>query len=191
MSGAHGITSQLGHVKLQPGADGRPCFCGALGCANAYASIFGILTNANRITPNVPPIDDLDHAFHELLSEAEAGTNEARALLSDAGWHLGLLVANHINATDPGHVMILVPDARFTEFARESFNQALRSNALPGLLPFTNVSFEIASDEGPSKGIAAMALEQNYLAGTGRRRPLRSPGVNVDGALTLSERTEI
>lgn len=170
MTGAHGITSQLGHVKLHPGSDGRPCFCGASGCANAYASIYGILTHARRIAPIVPPIDDLDSVFQNLLAEAKAGSNEARALISDAGWHLGLLVANHINATDPGHVMILVPDARFTEFARNSFDQALHDNALPGLLPFTEVIFEIASDEGPSKGIAAMALEQSYLAGTGRRR---------------------
>ncbi len=173
MSGSHGITSQLGHVKLHPGPAGRPCYCGASGCANAYASIFGILTHANRIASNVPPTDDLDHAFDELLSDAEAGSKVARALLSDAGWHLGLLVANHINATDPGHVMILVPDARYIEFAREAFDRAIAVNALPGLLPFTNVFFEIASDEGPSKGIAAMALEQNYLGATSRRRPLQ------------------
>ncbi len=191
MNGAHGITSQLGHVKLHPGPGGRPCFCGATGCANAYASIYGILTHASRITPSVPPTDDLDYAFDELLSEAAAASNEARSLLSEAGWYLGLLVANHINATDPGHVMILVPDARFTEFAREAFDRSLHDNALPGLLPFTDVFFEIASDEGPSKGIAAMALEQNYLGGTGRRRPLHHLGVDIDDALTLSKRTEI
>lgn len=172
MNGAHGITSQLGHVKLRPGPEGRPCFCGALGCANAYASIYGILTHASRIAPSVPPIDDLDHAFHQLLSEAEAGSSDARFLLSEAGWHLGLLIANHINATDPGHVMILVPDLRFKDFAREAFDQALHDNVLRGLLPFTEVFFEIASDDGPSKGIAALALEQNYLGGTERRRAM-------------------
>jgi transcriptional regulator of PTS gene len=175
--GSHGITSQLGHVKLHPGPEGRRCYCGATGCANAYASIYGILTHANRIAPTVPPTDDLDQAFDNLLLEATAGSNEARDLLSEAGWHLGLLVANHINATDPGYVMILVPDARFTEFARESFDRALHDNALPGLLPFTEVCFEIASEEGSSKGIAAMALEQSYIAEPMRRRPL-STSVN-------------
>lgn len=173
LTGAHGITSQLGHVKLHSGPDAKTCFCGALGCANAYASIYGILTHAGRVAPAVPPVDDLDEVFRDLLAEAEAGSSEARALIEEAGWHLGLLVANHVNATDPGDVLILVPDVRFTEFARGAFDRALRDNALPGLLPFTDITFEIASNEGPIKGVAALALEQSYIGGAGRKRALK------------------
>lgn len=169
--GAHGITSQLGHVKLHAGPEGLPCYCGARGCANAYASIFGILQQAGKVPSTVPPVEDLDKAFQNLLTEA-AGSNQARALITKAGLHLGLLVANHINAADPGNVLILVSDDRFTTMIRERFDEAIRDNVLPGLQPFTNVSFELFSSEGPAKGTAALALEQSYLDGAAFRRPV-------------------
>lgn len=169
--GAHGITSQLGHVKLHAGPQGLPCYCGARGCANAYASIFGILQQAGKISSNVPPIENLDEAFQNLLTKAEAGPGNERALTASAGWHLGLLVANHINAADPGDVLILVSDDRFETLIREQFEEALRDNVLPGLLPFTNVTFELFSSQGSAKGTAALALEQSYLEGAALRRP--------------------
>ncbi|MEO6247504.1 MAG: ROK family transcriptional regulator [Sphingomicrobium sp.] len=172
--GAHGITSQLGHMKLHAGPKGRPCYCGARGCANAYASIFGILQQAGRVSSTVPPIEDLDQAFQNLLAEA-AGSNQASALIENAGWHLGLLVANHINVADPGDVLILVSDDRFTTLIRKSFDQAIRDNALPGLLNFTNVRFELFSSDGPAKGTAALALEQSYLDGAAFRRSALRP----------------
>lgn len=171
-SGAHGINSQLGHVKLHAGPDGLRCHCGGCGCATAYASIFGILRQAERVASTVPPTDDLDGPFRTLLTEAENGSSQACALIASAGWHLGLLVANHINAADPGDVLILVSDNRFAILIREPFEQALRDNAMPGLLPFTNVRFALSSDEGPAKGTAALALEQSYLDGAALRRPV-------------------
>ena len=51
--GTSGINTEIGHVKVDYSDDARQCFCGAKGCLNAYASMYGML-DAAKLLADLP-----------------------------------------------------------------------------------------------------------------------------------------
>ena len=163
-SGANGLNSEMGHIKTNFDAQARRCFCGAKGCLTAYSSMFGILQHMDLLADApFPPVESLNARFEQFLDRAERGDVLALGLLELAGFHLGVIIANHINANDPGNVLLLASHARFLTFAAEKLNAAIRENVLPGLLACTNITFGTSNKDWRWKGTAALALEQAYL----------------------------
>lgn len=164
--GANGFNSEIAHTKMDFGAEARRCFCGGKGCLTAYASMHGILAHADMLgDAPFPQVTTMAEHFEEFLERAQAGEEKAMEILEMAGFHLGRAVANMLNASDPGTVLILVPNARFQALIAEPFQAVLRANTLPGILPNTRVQFAISNSEWRWKGTAALALEQTYLTG--------------------------
>ena len=165
VTGASGISGEIGHAKIESGPHARPCFCGGMGCANSYASIFGMVEAAGLLRDlPFPAIRSLDEAFGELLNRAENGDHPALSLLKTAGEKLGVIVANHINVTDPGEILILLPDSRLHDVIRTAFDRVLEANVLPGMLGLARISFDLPLPDWRWKGTAALALEMEYLA---------------------------
>lgn len=164
ISGANGLNSEMGHIKTASGHDARQCICGAKGCLTAYSSMFGILQHMDLLAEApFPPVESLDAKFEQFLDSAERGDLLARSVLELAGFHLGVVIANHINAADPGTVLLLASHARFLTFSSEKMNAAIRENTLPGLLARTNIIVGASNKDWRWKGTAALALEQAYL----------------------------
>ncbi|HUD31000.1 MAG TPA: ROK family transcriptional regulator [Novosphingobium sp.] len=163
-TGAHGFTPELGHTKTDYGPLARPCYCGGEGCASAYVSMFGLFVGSGRSTQSrFPRLRTIDKGFADLLDDAARGENLALRLFEEAGEHLGRLVANHVNAADPGTVLITMPDARMRGLIEPGFERALRRHTMPGLDRSTQVRFSVAMPDWREKGTAALALEQAYL----------------------------
>ena len=157
--------NEMGHIKTNFSKEARPCVCGAKGCLAAYSSMFGILQHMDLLADApFPPVESLDARFEQFLDSAERGDVLARSLLELAGFHLGVVIANHINATDPGNVLLLASHIRFLTFSGEKLNAAIRENTLPGMLACTNIILGISNQDWRWKGTAALALEQAYLS---------------------------
>lgn len=163
-SGANGLNSELGHVKLEAGPHARSCYCGGKGCLSAYSSMYGILQQTDLVNEiAIPHLTQIDKAFDTLLNRAEAGDEAINAALDRAADYLELAIANHITASDPGHVLVAVSSARFLERIEEGFRTSLAQNTLPGVLEATKVELMVADPGWWHNGTAALALEQTYL----------------------------
>lgn len=163
-SGANGIASEIGHTKLRFGPDARACYCGGLGCANAYSSIYGVLVAAGQLAPaDFLQLERLHAEFLILLERADAGDANTLALLREAAHVLGVAVANHVNASDPGTVIVLMPE-RLRLHLRQTFDETFAASVMPGMREATQISFAEMDSDWRWKGAAALALEQIFLA---------------------------
>jgi len=139
--GARNFGGEVGHVCVVKG--GRRCHCGARGCAEAYVGSYGMVRTARemlsrrsgrylarwvkgegrRLTP-------------ELVAEAaRSGDAVARAVMTHAGEHLGVLVASLVQVFNPEVVVLgggvsasfdlLLPHVRRT-LARQVFSASAR-----------------------------------------------------------------
>lgn len=173
--GGNGFNSEIGHTKTDLTPNARPCFCGGAGCLTAYSSIYGMLQAADMLGEfSLLALDRLSTEFSmgqlrtnfsKLMDKAEGGNRQARALLRVAGEHLGLAVANHINACGPSHVFVLAEEQRILDLLAPSFRTALDRSAFSALVAQTSVELGLATADWRGKGVAALALEQIYLGG--------------------------
>jgi predicted NBD/HSP70 family sugar kinase len=163
-SGANGLNSELGHIKSVTGKDARPCFCGGRGCLTSYASMYGILKAADQLVgAPFPPTGSLDERFEKFMTRADQGDVAFTEALDQAGGYLGLALANLINSTDPGNVLITFANTRFMSAIAEPMDLALRTNIMPGALPATKIELVASDPDWRWKGTAALALEQTYI----------------------------
>jgi predicted NBD/HSP70 family sugar kinase len=164
-SGANGLNSEIGHVKVALVEAGRRCFCGGRGCLNMYCSIFGLLQRTDLLDrASFPDFDRMDASFEEILARAEAGDPEIRRMFDEASTYLALGVGNHLTATDPGNFLISVPTERFRALLEPRFREVLATSTMPGVLAASKVSFIVTSPAWRRLGTAALALEQTFLA---------------------------
>lgn len=164
-SGANGLNAELGHVKVEFGNGARRCLCGGRGCLAAYASMYGILRAADELAGvSFPPTKSLDARFERFM--AHTGSDEAVAskALEQAGAYLGVAIANLVNATVPGNVLITFANRHFMTALAAPMNSALKANIMPGVLPATMIESLVADPHWRWKGTAALALERSYLA---------------------------
>jgi len=162
-SGANGLATEIGHTKLDAAPDARPCFCGGRGCVSAYSSIYGLLAAAGRLEGLAfPPVKGLDQRFGEFLDQAEAGDAVVLAHLHQSATFLALALANHVNASDPGTIVVLTP-ARLRAMIAERFDAVFAASVLPGIGAATRIIFAEPDPDWRWKGTAALALEQTFL----------------------------
>ena len=163
-SGSNGLNAELGHVKVITGELARPCFCGGRGCLAAYASMYGILQAADELTGTpFPPTESLDARFEQFMDRAESGDLNAAGALEQAGSFLGVALANLINVTDPGNIIISFANARFMATIAAPMDTSLKTNIMSGVLPSTKIELVFADKDWRWKGTAALALEQTYI----------------------------
>jgi predicted NBD/HSP70 family sugar kinase len=160
-TGANGLNLEFSHVKAV-GEGGLPCYCGARGCLAAHCTLWGLgrAIFAQRGLPE-PSIFDIDAVFNDLAEEADGGDMSVRSAIESAGRVLGTAISNHINASDPGAVLIRFLNARLAKAFSVPLRSAVEQNTLPTLLPRTQVTIEIGQDQY-AKGTAALVLEQIY-----------------------------
>lgn len=110
--GVGGASGELGHMVVDPG--GPRCGCGNRGCAESFATGPAIIGEANRrISQKATTImhemirDDLNRMSVRIVEEAAAqGDAVALEVLENAGYYLGLAVANAIAALAPEVVIL-------------------------------------------------------------------------------------
>lgn len=116
LTGDRGWAGEIGHTSVEP--DGRPCHCGAQGCLETYAGWRAIAESAGLNWQDGPT------ALRQMLEEDDP---KAKRAVEQAGWALGIALANAIKLLDIRTVVLgtslgaieqwLVPDIQ-TELSR-------------------------------------------------------------------------
>jgi predicted NBD/HSP70 family sugar kinase len=109
--GSHGHPGKIGHVPVRD--SGPTCGQGHVGCASAYVTIPAILHNA------------ADTSFERVLERAAAGDAAAQSALDDAGYALGVVVAQLLNVIDPEKVIVTGEGLAVARAGRSAMDIAL------------------------------------------------------------------
>ncbi|GAA4981801.1 ROK family protein [Kitasatospora paranensis] len=125
LRGAGGAAGHVGHVPV-PGAELRPCPCGASGHVEALAAGPAMTAEAQRRLPG-HDIPDLQAA----AALARAGHGEARAAIEAGGAALGVALAGVIALLDPDLVVLGGGAAAAGPWFEAGLREALTRNALP------------------------------------------------------------
>jgi glucokinase len=104
--GATGSAGELGHIIVQP--NGARCLCGELGHLEGYASGTGIAWRAAELAEagEAPTLENIRRSKGELDADevaaaARAGDEPARRLFDEAGYYLGIALADCVNIFNP------------------------------------------------------------------------------------------
>jgi predicted NBD/HSP70 family sugar kinase len=179
-SGAQGINSELGHVKIVSEA-GRRCYCGARGCLAAHCSAFGIVSQIAELRGEAVPLETLAESFRQFAAEALACDAAIREIFTNAGAMLGTAASNILHERNPKRLIVMVFNAELISLILESFFAALEAHTLHAFAAKTEVQFKLIDDAAYyRKGCAVLALEQIYrgeidASRRARRRPMKSP----------------
>lgn len=167
-TGANGVAPEIGHMKTAVG-DERPCYCGGHGCLTAFSSIYGILDRAGEIADlPFPPVAQMPSLFERFMDRVDAGDPKATAIIDSAADHLAHALANHVNAADPGTIVLTFSNARYACRVEDRVREGLVRKAMSGLAERTKLIVAVSDENWRWQGTAALALEQTYLG----ERPL-------------------
>jgi predicted NBD/HSP70 family sugar kinase len=154
ITGAHGVTGELGHLPVA--TPDLACYCGGFGCAEAAASVPAILARSSAALGR--PMDTLEEA----IAAAGSGDERVVAIFNDAGRVIGRAMASVANLLGPERIILtgeglaaigLLEDELRQAFAQQAYGSAIHSELLIRPLPF----------EEWARGAAAVALE-DFLA---------------------------
>lgn len=160
-TGANGFNPEMSHVKVIL-EGGRRCYCGGTGCLAAHATIWGIVGQVCEAREEpFPALSELEAVFEKFAEDADAGDSLTRSVLDAAGAMFGTAVANHINITDPGAVLIRFLNPRLAKALSPAIRVAVERGTLPTLHSRTQLEIAIGQDQFAA-GTAALVLEQIY-----------------------------
>jgi glucokinase len=110
--GSGGLAGEVGHMVIDP--DGPLCTCGKRGCWERYASggalarlareaaLAGTLHEPVRLAGGDPELVTGEH----VTAAAAAGDAEARRVMEELGWWVGLGLANLVAILDPERIVV-------------------------------------------------------------------------------------
>src|SRR5882757_8121828 len=137
VSGAHGVSGEVGHLPV--GGSDRVCTCGNTGCVEAVASTPAITEQARQAT-GAPEL-----TMEQAVRLAHAGDPAVRAVFARAGHALGLAMASVANLIGPERIIIsgegvaaydLIADQLRRTFAEHAFGAVASCDLVVRPLPF-------------------------------------------------------
>ena len=160
--GALGTAAELGHMTID--VDGPRCqgFCPGIGHFEALASG----SAANRLAARIAaerPSGDLGRALangRELdprltVELANAGEGDARDVLEEIGFFLGVGIANYVNVFNPELVVVGGGFSRAGELILEPARRVVAESALPAARDTVRITLAVL---GPEAGLIGAAL---------------------------------
>jgi predicted NBD/HSP70 family sugar kinase len=161
-TGAGGMSTEFAHVKIALD-QGPVCTCGQRGCQGMLASGHGVILRICEARGcEVPSILKMPKALAAFAREAQAGEPVAREAFEFAGRVLGTAVANHVNATLPPRVKVVLLHPEMADLIAAPFYAALQENTLPVFRGRTAVELKAMHEARYSHGAAAIVLERLY-----------------------------
>ncbi len=148
-----GLGGELGHMKVFP--HGRPCSCGGNGCLEAYVSDPAIKAQLVENGRSLPDARALDAAAIQRWAADPA----VRAVLDDAGWVLGLAMANLINLLNPGRIVLAGSLAALSGAMLPNAQGALVENVLPSMGSAVEIKVSELGVDAVALGGVGLAME--------------------------------
>ena len=119
--GEHSAAGEIGHVRVKD--DGDTCRCGNSGCLETVASVPAILRRLGA--------DPERHPWDALALAGLVGDEPVRRALSEAGRHIGMVLANVVATLDIGHVVLASELLNASDILIDEIRNEMRSRILP------------------------------------------------------------
>jgi glucokinase-like ROK family protein len=154
---------EIGHVVAEPG--GKECRCGNRGCLETVASTRALVQKAQALWEQdrspalrrlAPAAADINTTV--LVQALEAGDDHVRAMVSEAGAHLGRAVGHLVGGLNIDHIVIAGSMARFGPALITPIQENIRVNVLRTLADNTRVEASLLGQDIVILGAAALLL---------------------------------
>lgn len=153
-----GIAGELGHTRV--GAAGELlCRCGATGCLEALAGGWALVEQLRDQGRS-----DVRHV-RDLVALAQAGDPPARALLRDAGRHLGEVLSVAVNLLQPGAIVVGGDMAGAFDLYTAGVRETLFARAYPAATRHLRLLPAAHGEAGGLHGCAALAIDRALAPG--------------------------
>jgi N-acetylglucosamine repressor len=144
LQGSSGFAGEIGHMTIEP--NGKRCNCGNTGCWETLVSqsaVFQRIQEAAAAGQKTTLSDRLDRlVFADVVAAAHDGDPAALEALKETGRHLGIGIANLVNALNPEIVIFGGILSLAREFLLPVLQDEINSRAL--LWSRQNTRVEIA-----------------------------------------------
>lgn len=109
LEGASGVAGEVGHMKVRP--DGNRCGCGRYGCLEAEASGTAIANKAKRLIRSGKNLGIKNKSINQITAKdvgeaAARGNRVALGIYEEAGYCLGIGLANLLNSLNPEKIIL-------------------------------------------------------------------------------------
>lgn len=161
--GAHGLSSEFGHVKLAID-QGPTCRCGQRGCLEAFVGNYALLREARGHidAPAQPDEIEIDREVRRMAGAARAGHAGLRAVFERAGQALGVGIANLVNLLDPAKVVVSGAGIHAADLMTPAMREAFALNAIRGAAGRCEIVVREWGDDVWARGAASLILERLY-----------------------------
>ncbi len=132
---AHGCMGDAGHIIVSP--EGPVCTCGGRGCAEALLSTASLAGRYVEVTGTA------DASFRSLVEDGRLGNPEARELLEQAGYWLGIAAASLASIFLPDRITVAGGLSQAGDALLLSAQSSFRSHG--GRFPLARASLERSS----------------------------------------------
>ncbi len=176
--GARGIAGEIGHTSIDPA--GPRCRCGLTGCLEAFVGTSYLLERAERVASQRPA------SVAALIDAARTGDPVARAVVEDAGRHLGVAVANLLNLVNPARVVL---GGRLTDVGApllDALQESVHARALWSSVDGYDVVLGTLGDDAVAIGAATSILRAALLQPARHFLPAPSPVLARRGASAVT-----
>ncbi|MBN1148508.1 MAG: ROK family transcriptional regulator [Anaerolineales bacterium] len=154
---------EIGHLVVVEGGDA--CACGNRGCLETVASTQALVRRAREIARAKP--ESLLHQFaatpdqintETVLQAFNAGDEDLRRLVVEAGNYLGIAVANFIGVLNIQRIVIAGSMARFGDVLLDAIQQMMHRYSISILADETKVELSSLGQDIVIKGAASLLL---------------------------------
>jgi predicted NBD/HSP70 family sugar kinase len=156
LSGKHGNFGSVGHLVVEE--NGRPCFCGARGCLEMYASgraIRGLVAERPDLLARLGGNPNAPYLAHRVLELARKGDADCQALVEDILPLMARAFASMIRFTDIDTLVLLGAYIEGGDYLRNRLHEEI-SARLPDMVR-ANLSIYLGGNEGIDRDLAAAA----------------------------------
>ena len=151
--GWRGGAGELGHTVVDP--NGPRCGCGKRGCLETFVGDPALVRAAREQGLQVADPEDL-------VTLAESGGRQARAILARAGRLLGLAVADLINLFDPQLIILSGEGVRAGDWLFQPMRESIGQQVMPGLAQDTEVRVDPWDDDAWARGAGSLVLRELF-----------------------------
>lgn len=168
LRGIDGTAGEIGHTSVNP-FGGVNCKCGSIGCLEVYASATAIVRMARELLPDypqstLPAIAPGDLSAKEIARAAREHDACALAVFEKMAVHLGVGIANVVNALNPEAIIIGGGvSAAFDLFAPRA-REEMRRRAFPVPAGRCRIVKAECGDDAGLLGAARLAFASKELA---------------------------
>jgi glucokinase len=163
--GIDGTGGEIGHTSVDP-FGGVQCKCGSFGCLEVYASATAILRIARELLPAYPQstlhtIAAVDLAAKEIAAAAYRHDDCALAVFEKMATHLGVGIANVVNALNPEAIVIGGGVAAAFDLFAPRAREEMMKRAFPVPAQRCQILKAECGDDAGLLGAAWLAFQRN------------------------------